>query len=103
MLCAVHCSLAMREIALVGTRGADDTDLLQTALAGEFLPDRVLVSWDPGREETRGLPEQVPLLAGKTLVDGRAAVYVCRNYACQAPVTNAAALSALLSAPGLDL
>ena len=34
-----------------------------------------------------GPSEEVPLLAGKSLVDGKPAVYVCERFACQAPVT----------------
>jgi uncharacterized protein len=34
----------------------------------------------------------VPLLAGKTEVDGKPAVYICERFACQAPVTDASKL-----------
>jgi hypothetical protein len=40
-----------------------------------------------------GPSEEVPLLAGKALVDGKPAVYVCERFACQAPATEASALS----------
>ena len=34
----------------------------------------------------------VPVLSGKTRVDGRTAVYRCERFACRAPVTDASAL-----------
>jgi hypothetical protein len=38
----------------------------------------------------------IPLLAGRGLVDGKAAAYVCRGMVCDRPVTTAAELRALL-------
>jgi hypothetical protein len=38
-----------------------------------------------------------PLLAAKQAIDGRPTAYVCENYACQKPVTSAAALASLLT------
>jgi uncharacterized protein len=34
----------------------------------------------------------VPLLAGRTEVDGRATVYLCERFACRLPVTDPAEL-----------
>ena len=51
-----------------------------------------LAPFQPNTVVAVGPSEEVPLLAGKTLVDGRPAIYVCERFACQAPVTDAAAL-----------
>ena len=34
----------------------------------------------------------VPLLAGKALVDGKTAVYICERFVCRAPATEVAEL-----------
>ncbi len=47
---------------------------------------RVLAEWDPRAVVAFGPAEDVPLLAGKGLVDGRPAVYVCERFACRAPL-----------------
>jgi uncharacterized protein YyaL (SSP411 family) len=42
-------------------------------------------------------PDTVPLLAGRGLVDGRPAAYVCRGMVCDRPVTTADDLRRLLA------
>ena len=51
-----------------------------------------LEPFEPNAVVAFGPAEGVPLLEGKELVDGKPAVYVCERFACQAPVTEAAAL-----------
>ena len=85
-LCALDLHFAPpREIAIVGPPGSP---VARAALA-PFAPTTVVAV-------SRGLDDEaaqrVPLLAGKGLVGGRPAVYVCEQFACQAPVTDPAAL-----------
>jgi uncharacterized protein len=63
-----------RELAIVGPV---DAPVARTALE-PFQPNTVVAV---------GPSEAIPLLAGKTLVDGEPAVYVCERFACQAPIT----------------
>ncbi|MGH3113781.1 MAG: thioredoxin domain-containing protein, partial [Gaiellaceae bacterium] len=86
LLCALDLHFSTpREVAVVG--GADD--LRAAALEG-FEPNTVF-AFSP--EPT----DAVPLLAGKGLVDGLPAAYVCESFACQRPVTTADELRELLS------
>jgi uncharacterized protein YyaL (SSP411 family) len=55
---------------------------------GEFRPHVVLAG---------GGGDEVPLLEGRTAVDGRAAAYVCEHFACQRPVTDPDELRVLLA------
>jgi hypothetical protein len=70
------------ELAFVGGRDASDTAALRREAGRHYLPNRIVGHGDPAKAEST-----LPLLAGKGLVGGRAALYVCRNFACGAPVT----------------
>jgi uncharacterized protein YyaL (SSP411 family) len=79
-LCALDLYLSPpRELAIVG---GPETEVARAALRG-FEPNAV-VAFGPA--------EDVPLLEGKALVEGRPAVYVCERFACRAPVTDPAEL-----------
>jgi uncharacterized protein YyaL (SSP411 family) len=88
LLCALDLHFAPpREVALVGS----SEELRRTALAG-FQPNTVFAFSD---EPT----DAIPLLAGRGLVEGRPAAYVCESFACRAPVTSAEDLRAALAGP----
>ena len=73
-----------RELAIVGPA---DSDAARAALGG-FDP-RAVVAFGPA--------DDVPLLAGKGLVDGSPAVYLCERFACRAPMTDAGQIAAELA------
>ena len=83
------------EIAVVGP--ADDprtAGLHVTALRA--APPGAVIALGDGRRE--GEPDhEIPLLTGRGLVGGAPAAYVCRGFACLAPVTDPEALRAALS------
>jgi uncharacterized protein YyaL (SSP411 family) len=79
------------EIAIVGERAGGDANALLRVVGERFLPNRVIQIGSPD-----GAHDDLPLLRDKKPVDGRAAAYVCRDYACKAPVTDAAGLVAAL-------
>ena len=75
---------AVKEVALVG----DDTSAFERVVRAEFRPHVVLAG---------GPADGVPLLAGRSPVDGHPAAYVCERFACKAPVTATEELERLLS------
>jgi hypothetical protein len=81
------------ELAFIGAPGDADLNALCAAVGRRYLPNRIIAHHDPAATET---PE-LPLLAGKGLVGEKAALYVCRNFTCRAPVTDPAELDHALA------
>jgi len=96
LLCAADFHAGpIQEIALVAPAGDVSTRELLRAVHGGFRPNKVLaLSAGPESEAAR----RIPLLAAKTMQEGRATAYVCRNYTCQRPVTTREDLIRLLDA-----
>jgi uncharacterized protein len=81
------------ELVLVGRAGAPDREALEVALAERYLPRRVVGHVEPDAPPRRGLP----LLEGKVEVRGQAALYVCRDYACERPLTEPSEVATALA------
>ncbi len=82
------------EVVLVGEPDDAATKTLLKAANRRLLPNRVIVLADP--EKTGDLSRRIPLLSGKTAVDGKPTAYVCRDSVCSAPITSVSQLDALL-------
>jgi uncharacterized protein YyaL (SSP411 family) len=78
-----------REVALVGPAGEDGLGELAAAVRSRLRPHLVLAGGPEGTER----PE---LMRARTAVAGRAAAYVCEQFACRAPVTEPADLEMAL-------
>jgi uncharacterized protein YyaL (SSP411 family) len=85
---------ATPQILVAGEAGAADTRALLEALRVAYLPSAVVV---PVFGRHQGALERVlPWVTGMTARAGRATAYVCRDFACQAPVHTPEALVAQL-------
>jgi hypothetical protein len=60
--------------------------------------ERAAPAGGPSRDQAEGgAPPGIPLLAGRDLVNGAPAAYVCRNFTCRLPVTDPAGLREVLA------
>jgi uncharacterized protein YyaL (SSP411 family) len=88
------------EVAVIGAAGDPGRATLERVARTASSPGLVVLVGAPDPDGARATadPPPVPLLAGRGLVEGRAAAYVCRGMVCDRPVTAAEDLRALLRA-----
>jgi uncharacterized protein YyaL (SSP411 family) len=90
LLCALDLHLASPwEIAILGDPHAEETRALVEIAFHRYLPNKVVALAAPGDPAAAA----IPLLVGRPLLDGRATAYLCRNFYCEAPVTDPQALA----------
>ncbi len=70
------------EIAIIGPADDERTVSLHAAAAFGATPGAVIARGPGGKAEP-----QLPLLAGRDLVNGQPAAFVCRDFTCRLPVT----------------
>jgi len=79
------------QIVIIGERGDPATAALRRAVFDSGLAGRIIVQLEPGADLPDGHPAK-----GKSRVDGKPTVYVCRGPVCGLPVINGEELSAAL-------
>ena len=98
MLVAMDLEQAVpRHIVIAGDPAAADTRAMVREFNRRFLPHDQILLVAPG-ESAKHLAKLVPFTASLASKDGKATAYVCVNYACQLPVTDASAFAAQLDA-----
>ena len=76
------------ELVIVGDPASPQTEALRRAVYAQSLPNKIVRRLAPAAN----LPAHHPA-AGKGLVDGRPALYVCQGMSCQPPIVDAARVS----------
>jgi uncharacterized protein YyaL (SSP411 family) len=84
-----------RQIVVAGPRDAAGTRALLRAFHARFVANRIVLLVDTD-ETRRALAAQIPAIQAMQPAGGIPSAYVCRNYTCQLPVTEAAQLAELL-------
>ncbi|HEV2005103.1 MAG TPA: thioredoxin domain-containing protein [Candidatus Limnocylindrales bacterium] len=90
---AIDLSLTdVAEIAVVGDLTDPETRALLREASAGYAPGRVVAA-----SALAGTASAIPLLHDRAKLGGRPTAYVCRGFACRAPVTDASALRAQLA------
>jgi uncharacterized protein len=83
LLCALDYSIGPSyEVVVAGESDSDDTGEIIKALQGLYIPNKILLLKTPNLDYLLGY---TAMMKG---VDGRPTIYVCRNRACNMPVTS---------------
>ena len=70
------------ELAIVGDPAHHNFQAIRHAIADCYVPNRIVATLTPGTASN------LPLLQGKQTVSGMPALYLCRNFSCQQPLTD---------------
>jgi hypothetical protein len=82
------------QVVIVGPPGDERRRALEATVTARYLPACVVIPLDPGRRDELGA--LLPWVAAMTERHGAPTAYVCQDFACQAPVTDAESLVAQL-------
>jgi uncharacterized protein YyaL (SSP411 family) len=83
------------EIVIAGDRGRGETKKMLEILRRQFIPNKVVILRAEGRESDE-MDRIAPWTRQHVMVNGRTAAYVCRNFSCGLPVTDADGLLKLI-------
>ncbi|MCH8204561.1 MAG: thioredoxin domain-containing protein [Candidatus Hydrogenedentes bacterium] len=86
------------EVVISGRPGAEDTQRMLGLLRRSFTPNAVVL-FRPAGPDTPPISKIAEFTQPQIALDGRATAYVCKNYVCNTPTTNARVMLDLLAGP----
>jgi uncharacterized protein YyaL (SSP411 family) len=75
------------EVVVVGVPGAADTEEMLRSLTKRYSPNQVTL-FRPSDGETPEIDALAGFVKNHVMLEGKATVYVCRQFACKAPTTS---------------
>ena len=84
------------EVVLAGDSEANDTKAMLKSMRARFVPNKVVLL-RPSEQESPDIIRVAPFTEGQTSIDGKATAYVCRDYVCKLPTTDADKMLELLN------
>ena len=80
------------ELAIISPKGGKkDADPFLSVIKNNFLPQITLMAVEEG-EEAQEAAKLMPSIKNKTAIKGKTAAYLCQDYVCENPVTEASEL-----------
>jgi uncharacterized protein YyaL (SSP411 family) len=84
----------LQQIVILGNEGRAD---LERAVASRYRPFSIALALEDSHE---AIAKVAPWIAAMKSIDNKATAFVCRNFACERPVTSAEALVQRLAVRG---
>jgi len=84
-----------REIVIAGDPSSEATQSMVRAVRKNFMPNKVMLLNPVGPERQR-LVDLSPFVKNMVPIEKKATAYVCEQYACKAPITDAVQLEKIL-------
>lgn len=93
LMCAVDFMVYPPKEIAIASRTEEEAGALLETVRRNFIPNKIVAHVDPSGQSAEATVQTIPLLANKSMIDGKPTAYVCKNFACKKPVTSADALA----------
>ena len=87
-----------KEIVIVGNMIGNDKQAIIDKVRSYYMPNAITIL-NPEDEQGKELQQLIPFIKEMRPVKSKTTVYICENYACQAPITDLSDLEKILERP----